>query len=104
MASFLEMIFIDSDGDARQTNMRLVRSTDAEAWAYFRSLRRYGVDIKRAQFLLDYHKTNGDLADTIALDAAGFTAITGQQPKTDAAYRKIDQDFWDEVRATSKAA
>lgn len=98
MASFMEMIFIDSDGDARQTDMRRALETDAGTWAAFRRYKRYSVDLKEAMFLLDYYNRSGDLADTIAIDAAGFTAITGHHPKDDSAYRQIDRDFWKEVR------
>jgi len=100
----MELIYIDSDDDARQTDMRAANGSDAETWATFRSYRRYAVDIKTALFLLDYHKANNDLADTIPIDATGFKIITGQEPKSDAEYRKIDSDFWDAVRKDRKAA
>lgn len=98
MRSFMELIYIDSDNDARQTNMRAQSATDAETWRLFNSYRVHSVDIKKARFLLDYHNRKGDLADTIAIDADGFTAITGKQPKTDNEYRKIDADFWAQAR------
>lgn len=102
--SFMELIFIDSEDLARQTGLARQGKTDAKTWAEFQSYRRFGVDIKQARFLLDYHNRKGDLSDTIALDAGGFTAITGQAPKSDAAYRKIDRDFWNAVRAEDRGA
>lgn len=99
--SFMEFIYIDDAGDARQTNLRLSLNSNAATLAEFRRFRRYGVDIKQARFLLDYHNASGDMSDTIAVDAAGLTAITGQQPKPDAEYVKLDADFWDEVRTAA---
>ena len=99
--SFMEFIYIDDAGDARQTNLRLSLSSNAATLAEFRRLRRHSVDIKQARFLLDYHNASGDMSDTIAVDADGFAAITGQRPKADAEYIKIDADFWDEARSAA---
>lgn len=104
MPSFMEFIYIDSEGQGCQTGLRRSLDTDAATWAEFRSYRRFGVDIKIACFLLDYHNRKGDLGDTIAIDRSGFRAITGQNPQTDAQYRRIDNDFWNEVRASRKDA
>ncbi|WP_205395080.1 hypothetical protein [Xanthomonas hydrangeae] len=38
------------------------------------------------------------MTDTIALDAAGFKAITGEQPKSEEDYRRTDQQFWRNVK------
>lgn len=95
MPSFMELLFIDCENLARQTGLARSRDSNAETWREFQSYRRFEVDIKQAKFLLDYHNRKGDLAATIGLDAIGFTTITGQTPKTDAAYRKIDRDFWE---------
>jgi hypothetical protein len=99
--SYMEIIYIDTEDQARKTHLRLSLETDAATWAQFRSYRRYGVNIKHATFLLDYHNRKGDLSDTIALDRYGFEMITGQQPKTDAEYVKLDSDFWNEVRSAA---
>jgi hypothetical protein len=99
--SYMQMIYVDSEDLARKTNLSLSLDTDAATWAQFKGFRRYAVDIKHASFLLDYHNRKGDLSDTIPLDRYGFELITGQQPKTEAAYRKIDSDFWKEVRSAA---
>jgi hypothetical protein len=99
MPSFMELIYIDIEDNARQTGLRRSLDTDAATWAEFRSFRRHSVDIKQARYLLDYHNPKGDCSHTIAIDRAGFKAITGQIPKTNAEYCKIDSDFWDEVRS-----
>ena len=104
MRSYIEIIYIDDADDARKTDMEHVGATDAETWAEFNSLRKFGVGIKSAKFLLDYHNRKGDLADTIAIDVGGFVAITGQQPKSDAAYITIDVAYWDHARASSAKA
>lgn len=102
--SFIEIIYIDSEDLARKTNLCRECSTDAETLAEFRSYRIYEVDIKQAAFLLDYHNRKGDMNSTIPIDARGFIAITGQHPKSDAAYCKIDRDYWREVQKDRKAA
>lgn len=104
MQSFIEIIYIASDDQARQTNMRHAGASNAETWAAFNGLRKYGVDIKTANFLLDYHNAKGDLADTIAISAEGFRDITGQHPKTEAVYDEIDRRFWDDARSSAIAA
>jgi hypothetical protein len=103
MRSYMEMIYIDTENLARQTGLQRSGETDAATWAEFQSYRLYEVDIKQARFLLDYHNRKGDLGPTIPLDNIGFAAITGAPPKSDAAYRKIDADFWREVRAQRAA-
>jgi hypothetical protein len=94
VTSYMEMIYIDSDNLARHTNVRTAMDTNALTWAAFNRYRSYDVPPEKACFLLDYHNAKGDLGDTICLDATGFEAITGQKTKTDAEYRKIDDDYW----------
>lgn len=95
--SYMELIFIDSKDQARKTTLALSLATNAKTWAEFQSYRRLGVDIKQAQFLLDYHNGNSDLSDTIALDADGFREITGQEPLSEAEYVEADSEYWDDV-------
>lgn len=97
MSSFMELIYIDIEDQARQTGLRRALDTDAATWAEFRRFRRHAVDIKQARFLLDYHNAKGDLCDTIPIDRAGFRAITGQHPGSDAHYRRVDTKFWNDV-------
>jgi hypothetical protein len=104
MSSFMEILYIDSEDLARKTSMENAAGSNAETLARFRSFRIYAVDIKTARFLLDYHNAKGDLSDTIPLDERGFAAITGQRPKSDAEYQKIDTQYWNDVRASTKAA
>jgi hypothetical protein len=102
MRSYIEILYIDSDDQARKTDMEHVGANNAETWAEFRSLRRYAVDSKTGHFLLDYHNGKGDLADTICIDVGGFVAITGSQPKTDAAYRAIDRQYWRNAQSAAR--
>lgn len=99
MQSFIELIYIDNDEQACHTNLRTAAASNAATLAAFREYKRYGVDIKVAKFLVDYHNAKGDLSDTIAIDADGFRAITGINPLTDEEYRQIDSDFWNSVRS-----
>lgn len=104
MQSYMELIYIDSDDQARQTGMRRSLDTNAATWAEFQSYRGYGVAIEDATFLLDYHTPNGDLGPTIPLDDAGFIAVTGRTPLNEAAYVKVDETFWADVAAQRTAA
>jgi hypothetical protein len=97
--AWMQMIFIDSQDLARHTMLAMAKDTDAATWATFNSYRRFGVAYEKASFLLDYHKGNGDLCASIALDDAGFEAITGQKPKAEADYLQIDADYWTAARA-----
>lgn len=98
MMSYMTMIYIDDDGDARQTNVGAAMETNAETWAAFNRHRAAEVPKGSARFLLDYYNAKGDLADTIRLDAAAFETITGQKVKTDAEYRQIDETYWRDAR------
>lgn len=104
MQSYMEMIYIDTDDQARHTNVGAALGSNAATWRAFRSYRHFDVGKDRAKFLLDYHNAKGDLAETICLDAKGFTEISGEKPKTDAAYRQIDADYWEKAAPEQKAA
>lgn len=104
MRSYIEIIYLDSNDQACKTDMEHVGETNAATWAEFRNLRRFAVEKTAARFLLDYHNSKGDLADTILIDVGGFVAITGSQPKTDATYRAIDRAYWRNARSAAKAA
>lgn len=96
--SYMELIYIDSDDDARKTGLTRSLDTDAATWAEFRRHEKHRVDYREASFLLDYHNRKGDLSHTIPISAKGFEAITGTPAKTDAEYRKLDETFWNEIR------
>jgi len=102
--SRMEMIYIDSDGDARKTNVGAAMESNAATWKAFNMARRFDVGCKKAQFILDYYNRKGDLADTIGLDAAGFVAISGEHPKSEAEYRQIDEEFCAEARREYEAS
>lgn len=99
--SFMEIIYIDTDDNARRTGLRRSAASNAATLAEFRKWRPFGVDIKQARFLLDYHNAKGDLSDTIALDEAIFRAVTGLEPGDDDHYRMIDARFWEDARSVA---
>src|SRR5687768_15589524 len=99
MSSYMEMIYIDSEHQARQTGVRAAMESNEETWRAFRSAKRLEVPIDNAAFLLDYHNRRGDLADTICLSAEGFKQITGEPVLTDDEYREIDRQYWAEALA-----
>ena len=98
MTSYMQMIYIDSDGDARHTGVGAAMTTNAATRKAFLSLRPLGVHVDQAAFLCDYHDRRGDLVDTIAIRREDFTRITGEPVKSDAEYRRIDADYWREAR------
>lgn len=100
--SYMQMIFIDSDDLARHTNVGAAMDSNKATWAAFNSYRHLEVERDQATFLLDYYNAKGDLSDTIRLDATGFSAVTGEKPKTEAAYHRIDANYW--CRAARVAA
>lgn len=97
--SLMEMIYIDSDRQARKTNVGAIMDTPMETWLAFLSAKRLDVGLEGGEFLLDYYNRKGDLADTIALSRRSFERITGQKALTDAEYREIDRAFWSELSA-----
>jgi hypothetical protein len=99
MKSYMQMIYIDTDGDARHTGVGAAMQTDAATWAAFNALRPLSCQFDDAAFLLDYHDANGDLVDTLAIKREDFAAITGEQVMSDAYYRQKDGDYWAEARA-----
>lgn len=101
--SYMQMIFIDDEDNARQTGRSAEANTNAETRAAFNAYRHHDVPIDQARFLLDYYNAKGDLADTIRLDEAGFRAITGQEPLTNAEYIKIDEEYWTAARTVGES-
>jgi hypothetical protein len=99
MRSRMEMIFVGTGHrNSYKAGVGAIFDTDAQTWAAFKSYRRIEVPQKKATFLLDYYNRRGDLAHTIFLDNAGFTAISGEAVKTSAEYRKVDRKYWDKAR------
>lgn len=103
MSAYMELIFIDSEHQARKTRVGAEYDTDYLTLLAFRSTKRLAVPIETAQFILDYYDTNEDLVDSVALSAEGFRFVTGQEPLTEADYLRIDAEYWAEVRQTIRA-
>ena len=102
--SRMEMIYIDTDGQARKTRIGAIMESNKKTWADFRSRKPLAVPHNTARFFLDYYNRHGNLADTIPLSADGFTAITGEQPLCDSDYREIDRKFWEDAKRELRAA
>jgi hypothetical protein len=89
---YMEMVYIDDEGSARQTGISLYTETDA----LFHSFRP--LESKKPRFLLDLFAPNGEPIDTIGISKASFTRITGKKVESDDYYRKIDDEYWEEER------
>lgn len=98
----MQMIYIDSDGNARHTGVGVAMDTSAKTWAAFNALRRFGVDFGHAHFLCDYHNAKGDLVDTIAIRKSDFVRITRETVKSESYYRRYDQQYWKDAKTTHK--
>lgn len=96
------MEIIDARERGAKTGKGAAYTTEAECRAAFeraRPLARKG----RAEFLLDLHNDNGDLLDTIQIDAAGFEALTGEPPMSAEYYTQWDADYWRRAMAAYRA-
>lgn len=102
--SYMEMIYIDGQDQARKTGVGAMMETDEATWQDFRSRKGLAVPIKDARFLLDYYNRRGDLAATIPLSEEGFRAITGEPAKNEADYLETDRAYWSDLRAELASA
>jgi hypothetical protein len=102
--SRMEMIYIDSDRQARKTGVGAIMDTPEQTWSAFRSARRLEVPMEDAAFLLDYYNRKGDLSDTIAISREAYTRITGEPVLSEQEYREIDRAFWSDLRVELKRA
>lgn len=96
--AYMQMIYIDTAGNARHTGVGAAMKTDAETRSAFEAVRPRSVAFDKAAFLLDLHDGNGDLVDTLAISKEDFPGITGEAVKSDADYRRIDEQYWAKVR------
>jgi hypothetical protein len=64
-----------------------------------RRVRPLDVEKGRHAFLADLRNANGDLVDTVRLDAMGFRALTGEEPDDVETYRRTDREHWAQARA-----
>ena len=76
--TYLEIIDACS-GDARETGLGAMFTTEAETRRHFEAAHKYAVE--NGGFLLDCH-IGDDLVDTIEIDANGVYAITGEHPQS----------------------
>lgn len=104
MSRYMEMVFIDSDGNARQTGVGAEFESDEATTAAFESVRQDTADIKTAPFLLDLHDGDGDIIDTIPISAETYAAVTGEPVLSEAEYIAIDEQYWADTRAELSAA
>ena len=78
MGKYMEMIYIDSQDNARLTGVGAEFKTDDETVRAFESVRSRNTDISEADFLLDLHEDNGDLVDSIPISKETFTSVSGE--------------------------
>jgi hypothetical protein len=88
------MEIIDCRHRGSKTGKGAAYETEADARVAFERIRAIEVKKRRAEFLCDLHADNGDLLDTILIDAAGFEALTGSTPKSADQYDEYDTAYW----------
>lgn len=98
------MEIIDCRGQGAKTGEGAAYATEAKARVAFNLARFLAVPERRAAFLLDLHNPNGDLLDTILLDAAGFEAIVGKPPQSAEVYASYDKAYWQQALAQRAAS
>ena len=88
---FMEMIYIDDNGNVRSTGVGAMMESDVATTAAFESVRASEVDIKDAKFILDLCEDNGDIVDSIAITTSTFTQVTGNAVRSDTEYIDYDE-------------
>lgn len=90
---YLEMIDVRT-GNGVKTGLGAAFTTEDEVRAKFEASRGLAVPDDRMAFLVDLHNPNGDLLDTIQIDADGFEAIIGHPPESPDVYTAVDRAYW----------
>ncbi len=90
MSKYMEMIFIDSENQARLTGVGAEFKTDKLTVNAFESARHFDIGMKECDFILDLHEDNGDLIDSIGVSAGSFAQIAGEPVLSEAQYIAID--------------
>lgn len=92
MTMYLEMTYIDDDGNARLTGVGAEFKTDSETKAAFERVRSQSVDIKNldAKFILDLREDDGEIVDSLAITKKTFESVTGEKSMRDQFY--VDYD------------
>lgn len=97
-SGYVEIIYIDSNEDARKTGMGAVGATWEETRRCFNVACSQQCDIESAEFLCDLHDTDGDIIETVGLTRSAVEWITGETAKSDDEYVAYDKNFWSTVQ------
>ena len=90
MSAFIQVLYIDSEHEARATNIRLAHWNDAATQRSFEAARKWAVPVQQAKYVFDLHNRAGELVDSVSVDDEGFRAITGKEPLSETEYLRID--------------
>jgi len=88
---YMQMIFIDSNNDARLTGIGAEYDSYESMLMAFEALRLKDVGVDNGDFILDLHDDNDDLLESIAISAESYTDITGMPVLSEAEYIAIDE-------------
>jgi len=95
----MEMIYIDSQDNARKTGVGAEFESPEETRRAFESARPLAVPSDYADYLLDLYDEDEDLVDTICLSRSSFQKVSGEKAKSDSEYIEIDDRFWSRLRS-----
>ena len=100
MELYLEITYIDSDGQARKTPHGALGKNNAETREMFEANRPFETDSETCDFLLDLK--DGDesiIIDTICLNFDRVEYLTGGCVKTEEEYKEYDATHWANAQA-----
>lgn len=96
MSSYVNALYISPQGEFLTTGIKVEFDGDEEAAEAFEKARRHAVDFREASFMLDLHKENGEVVDSIAVNGQDFARITDKKVLSEVEYRSIDRRYWEE--------
>lgn len=93
--NYLEIYYIDDKGMVRYTSLGAEGIDNEWAIESFNNSKKFEVKKEEAKFVLDLMNDEDDILDSIYIDNTGFTAITGETPKTNQEYINFDKQYWE---------
>lgn len=90
---YLEMIDVRT-GNSAKTGLGAAFKTETEARAKFEAAIGLAVPDDQTAFFVDFRNPDGDILDTVPIDADGFEAIIGHPPESPDVYTAVDRAYW----------
>lgn len=91
---YLEITYLGNGDTEKRTDKGAGFNTMIEARESFDGAKAYEESTKTAAFFLNMRNHDGDIIETIGITGDGFTALTGEQPKSEAYYINLNKNYW----------